>query len=187
MWIVVPLIFFMSWRSCRSVGQAFSETAAWAAGYLGTAGIIVLANWGNVDLIQDRPDSPGAAMAILGGFVGMGISRYLWKRRGGHLKRNPNRWAQAVSRSYKAMRTSPKPAERPVAAPRPATRSNPATSSTGHGSAPVRSRGATESVARELGHSPTVRKAMGNRWVRGSVRAVGAMFSDPTSKKRPRR
>src|SRR5690606_26811817 len=95
-WIVVPLILLMSWRTCRSLGQAISETAAWAAGYLGTAGVIVIANWGNIDIIRDRPDSPGSALAILGGFVGMGISRYLWKRRGGHLNRKPNRWLQAA-------------------------------------------------------------------------------------------
>lgn len=193
MWIVVPLIFFMSWRTCRSIGQAISETAAWAAGYLGTAGVIVIANWGNINIIRDRPDSPGSMLALLGGFVGMGISRYLWKRRGGHLNRKPNRWLQAAGRSVQAMKSTTgastkassaarkaAPAKRPGAAAkapaRPATR----------GTAP-RPSGTVEATARELGRNPNVRKAMGNRWVRGSVRAIGAMLDQPDTKKRPQR
>jgi len=197
-WIVVPLILLMSWRTCRSLGQAISETAAWAAGYLGTAGVIVIANWGNIDIIRDRPDSPGSALAILGGFVGMGISRYLWKRRGGHLNRKPNRWLQAASRSVQAMRATPSangktpvPARKPAPAKQPAaTASAPvaqAKSTTAKRSTAPRSGGAIESTARELGRNPNVRKAMSNRWVRGSVRAIGAMLEQPDPKKRPQR
>lgn len=199
MWIVVPLILLMSWRTCRSLGQAISETAAWAAGYLGTAGVIVIANWGNIDIIRDRPDSPGSALAILGGFVGMGISRYLWKRRGGHLNRKPNRWVQAMSRSVQAMRATPSangkaaaPARKTAPAKRPAaTSTTPAakakSTTTAKRSTAPRTGGTIESTARELGRNPNVRKAVNNRWVRGSVRAIGAMLEQPDPKKRPQR
>ena len=48
-------------------------------------------HFGGVGMISATPDDPAAVVAILGGFVGMGISRYLWKRRGGHLEpaKNP--------------------------------------------------------------------------------------------------
>ncbi|MCX2726343.1 hypothetical protein OO015_02400 [Thermomicrobium sp. 4228-Ro] len=85
MWLIVPLIFVLSWRTTRRFGQAFNETVAWVVGYFGTAGILWLADFGGMDLIDTRPNGPGALIAVLGGFAGMLISRWRWKRRGGHL------------------------------------------------------------------------------------------------------
>jgi len=97
----MPLIFFISWRSCRRVGQAFSETAAWAVGYLVGTGLLLLLHYGGSSLVSANPDDPSALVAVLTGFLGMWVSRYLWKRRGGHLEpvHNPlanNRWFRAA-------------------------------------------------------------------------------------------
>lgn len=101
MWLIMPLIFFISWRSCRRIGQAFSETAAWAVGYLVGTGFLLLLHYGGSSLVSANPDDPSAVVAVLTGFIGMWISRYLWKRRGGHLEpvNNPlanNRWFRAA-------------------------------------------------------------------------------------------
>lgn len=109
MWLIVPLIYYMSWRSYRAWGQAVSETAAWVVGYLATAGLIMLLNWGNFRLISDAPDGPGYVVAVVGGFGAMALSRYLWKRRGGHLNRKEIPWMRLTGRAYKAMRGAPKP------------------------------------------------------------------------------
>jgi cell division septation protein DedD len=97
----MPLIFFISWRSCRRVGQAFSETAAWAVGYLVGTGALLLLHYGGSSLVSANPDDPTAIIAVFTGFAGMWISRYFWKRRGGHLEpvNNPltnNRWFRAA-------------------------------------------------------------------------------------------
>lgn len=206
MWLIVPLIFIMSWRFCRNFGQAVSETAAWIAGYLVTAGIIILLNIGSTNLMMaDRPDSPAALVALLGGFVGMYISHRLWKRRGGHLNQKPNRWLQGLSRGLQAARTAPKATSgtRPRAASttRPsapvatkatagtaaAAKPSPASPNGTTAKRPAprpRSGGTVESVARDLGKNPNVRKAMSNRWVRGSMRALDAMMTDPKAKKK---
>ena len=97
----MPLIYFMSWKSCRRFGQAFSETASWVVGYfIGTGGLLLL-HYGGVGMITATPDDPAAIVAVITGFIGMGFSRYLWKRRGGHLEpvNNPltnNRWFRAA-------------------------------------------------------------------------------------------
>jgi len=86
MWLIVRLIFVLSWRTTRRFGQAFNETVAWVVGYFGTAGILWLADFGGMELIDTRPNGPGALIAVLGGFAGMLVSRWRWKRRGGHLE-----------------------------------------------------------------------------------------------------
>ncbi len=86
MWLIVPLIFALSWRTTRRLGQAFNETVAWVVGYFATAGVLWLADFGGMELIDTRPNGPGALIAVLGGFVGMFVSRWRWKRRGGHLE-----------------------------------------------------------------------------------------------------
>lgn len=127
MWLIMPLIFFISWRSCRRVGQAFSETAAWAVGYLAGTGLLLLLHYGGSKLVSANPDDPTAIVAVFTGFIGMWISRKLWRRRGGHLEpvNNPltnNRWfraARAIVVPQKkaalvkraAMPTKPRPAQ----------------------------------------------------------------------------
>jgi hypothetical protein len=86
MWLIVPLIFVLSWRMTRRFGQAFNETVAWVVGYFATAGVLWLADFGGMELIDTRPNGPGALVALLGGFAGMFVSRWRWKRRGGHLQ-----------------------------------------------------------------------------------------------------
>jgi hypothetical protein len=122
----MPLIFFISWRSCRRVGQAFSETAAWAVGYLVGTGLLLLLHYGGSSLVSANPDDPTAIFAVLTGFAGMWISRYLWKRRGGHLEpvNNPltnNRWFKAA-RAIVAPQKKAAPVKRAAtpAKPRPA-------------------------------------------------------------------
>lgn len=97
MWLIFPLIFVLSWRMTRRIGQALNETVAWTIGYFGTAGLLWLTDFGGLDLIEARPNSPGALIALGGGFAGMVISRWQWKRRGGHLEPRRN-WVQEVAR-----------------------------------------------------------------------------------------
>lgn len=187
MWIFAPLIYFLSWRSCRNLGQAFSETAAWAVGYLLTAGVILAFNWGNVNIIDDRPDGIGSVVALIGGFVAMGVSRWLWKRRGGHLlRRAPVPWMQLAGRTFRAMRATPNAARPRGSAPATAARVNGAANRPRPNGTPsaTRSNGTTP---RPVVTSADVQKVMSNRWVRGSVRALGAMLSDPNAKKDRRR
>ncbi|MCM8747430.1 hypothetical protein NET03_12950 [Thermomicrobium sp. CFH 73360] len=97
MWLIVPLIFVLSWRTTRRFGQAFNETVAWVVGYFVTAGVLWLTDFSGLDLVEARPNSPGALIAVLGGFVGMFVSRWRWKRRGGHLE--PRRdWLKELAR-----------------------------------------------------------------------------------------
>lgn len=97
MWLIVPLIFVLSWRTTRRFGQAFNETVAWVVGYFATAGVLWLTDFGGLDLVDTRPNSPGALIAVMGGFVGMFVSRWRWKRRGGH--REPRRdWLKELAR-----------------------------------------------------------------------------------------
>ncbi len=96
--LIIPIIYILSWRTCRNLGQAFQETVAWCAGYLITGGVLLLMSYGNwLDLVSGRPDQPGALIAMLGGFGGMLISRIVWKRRGGHLRQSSNRWIRAFN------------------------------------------------------------------------------------------
>jgi hypothetical protein len=96
--LIIPIIYILSWRTCRNLRQAFQETVAWCVGYLITGGVLLLMSYGNwLDLVSGRPDQPGALIAILGGFGGMLISRTVWKRRGGHLKQSSNRWIRAFN------------------------------------------------------------------------------------------
>jgi hypothetical protein len=97
MWLIVPVIFLLSWRMTRRWGQALNETVAWIVGYLATAGVLWLTDVGGLDLVETRPNSPGAIFAILGGFLGMLVSRWRWKRRGGHLEPRTD-WRKALIR-----------------------------------------------------------------------------------------
>jgi hypothetical protein len=95
-WLILPLIYVLGWKQTGSLRQAFNGTVAWIFGYAAAAGTILILDVGGYDgVIRATPDSPGAALAILGGFVGMWISNILWRRRGGDPPREPGRWERA--------------------------------------------------------------------------------------------
>ncbi|MDW7981868.1 MAG: hypothetical protein RMH81_03515 [Thermomicrobium sp.] len=96
MWLIVPFIFVLAWRMTRRLGQAFNETVAWIVGYFATAGVLWLVDLGGLELVDTRPSSPGALLAVLGGFIGMAVSRWRWKRRGGHLEPRRDWWRELV-------------------------------------------------------------------------------------------
>jgi hypothetical protein len=99
--LISPIIYILSWRTCRNLGQVFQETVAWCCGYLITGGVLLLLSYGNwLDLVPGRHDRPGELIVILGGFAGMVISRVVWKRRGGHRKKSSNRWVRAQRRPF---------------------------------------------------------------------------------------
>ncbi len=173
----MPLIYVMSWRSCRRFGQAFSETAAWVVGYLIATGILLALHFGGVGMITATPDDPASVVAIIGGFIGMGVSRYLWKRRGGHLEpvNNPlanNRWFRAA----KAIVVPSKSRSKSKTVPRqqsPVNRSAQPKSSTGN-IAPKRP---APSSAGQTNKSPA------QKW----GRVLGAMLTPSDSQRRPPR
>ncbi|HUZ02947.1 MAG TPA: hypothetical protein VMU89_21605 [Thermomicrobiaceae bacterium] len=167
MYLMVPLVYFLSWKSCRSFGQAMSETAAWAFGYLATVGVVLAFHVWHITLVNLAPDNPGSAVALVGGFAGMGISRWLWKRSGGHLRRRqPIPWVRLIGRSFHAMRGT-----------RTRTGSTPTPPGAARSAAPITKPAVT--VA-------DIQKAMSSKWVRSSVRAIGAMLDSPNTGKRPR-
>ena len=192
MWIIMPLIYVMSWRSCRRFGQAFSETAAWVVGYLIATGILLALHFGGVGMISATPDDPASVVAIIGGFAGMGVSRYLWKRRGGHLEpvKNPlvdNRWFRAARAMVvpTKSKTKRKAAPRPRAAVRPNTVSAPSTRSSDPKQAAATSNrsSAPKSAAASSSNHASGSKSSAQRW----GRVLGAMISPPDSQRRPPR
>ncbi len=178
MWIIMPLIYFMSWKSCRRFGQAFSETASWVFGYLVATGILLALHFGGVGMISATPDDPMAVVCIIGGFMGMGVSRYLWKRRGGHLEpvNNPlanNRYFRAARAIVAPKKKSAK--VRPQAQPKRAattttTRPKSAATTSSTTSRPAAQRASTRS-----------NKSAAQKW----GRVVGAMMSPSDSQRRP--
>lgn len=190
-WLIVPLVFILSWRTCRRIGQAINETAAWIVGYLLTAGVIWVTDVGGIDVVAANPIGTGAVIAYSGGFVGMLVSRYRWKRRGGHLRPADDR----LSRAIRAMRTPPATAARQGAP----SRSAPSTSSARPTAARPAASSSTASVGgrnRQAGQSPEVSigRALGsavrsattrrdgkpNRW----VRAFNAMLNGDADRAR---
>ncbi len=200
----MPLIYLMSWRSCRRFGQAFSETASWVVGYLFATAILLLLHFGGVGMISATPDDPLQIVAVVGGFIGMGISRYLWKRRGGHLEpvKHPltdNRWFRGVSAAVKATVSSGKSAQAKRAQQRPpATRSastapsaatsnttaRAATSNTAPPGAAASSKTAP-STAVSNKTAPRSSTAVGKSSAQKWGRVVGAMLTPPESRRRP--
>jgi hypothetical protein len=179
----MPLIFFISWRSCRRVGQAFSETAAWALGYLvGTGGLLLL-HYGGSSLVSANPDDPTAIIAVLTGFIGMWISRYLWKRRGGHLEpvNNPltnNRWFRAVRAVV-----SPQKKSTPVTRTTTPTKSRPAQTTAKTSTPPSASRPAPKTSTTNTSARPAAKSANPNAVKLG--RAIGAMLQGNNTQRRP--
>lgn len=200
MWLIMPLIYFMSWRSCRRFGQAFSETASWVVGYLiGTGGLLLL-HYGGVGLISATPDDPAAIVAIITGFIGMGISRYLWKRRGGHLEpvNNPltnNRWYRAgramlfsgKKKSTTRTRTTVKRAAPTTPTTNRVTSTPPASPTTSTNrvtsTPPASTTTSTTSSSSPTTTRPTTTdtKSSAARW----GRVVGAMMQPNSSQRRP--
>jgi hypothetical protein len=179
----MPLIFFISWRSCRRVGQAFSETAAWAVGYLVGTGLLLLLHYGGSSLVSANPDDPSAIVAVLTGFVGMWISRYLWKRRGGHLEpvNNPltnNRWFRAA----RSMVAPPKKAA-PVKRATTPTKPRPAQTTTQRNTASSANRPAAKTNQTSTAQRPATKSANPNAVKLGRV--IGAMLQGNDTQRRP--
>jgi hypothetical protein len=95
-WLIIPLIYFLGWWQTGSLRQAFNGTIAWIAAFSIIALALLAMDVGGFSGMTATPDSPAAAIAILGGFIGMWISNYLWRRRGGDPPRNPGKWERAA-------------------------------------------------------------------------------------------
>lgn len=183
MWLIMPLIFFISWRSCRRIGQAFSETAAWAIGYMVGTGLLLLLHYGGSDLVSANPDDPSAIIAVLTGFAGMWISRYLWKRRGGHLEpvNNPltnSRWVRAA----RTIVSPPKKAA-PVKRTTTPTKPRPAQTTTQRNTPPASNRPAAKTSTTTATKRTAAKPANTNAVKLG--RAIGAMMQSNDTQRRP--
>jgi pyruvate/2-oxoglutarate dehydrogenase complex dihydrolipoamide acyltransferase (E2) component len=174
-WIIIPLIYVMAYRFCRSFRQSFHETAAFVIGYLGSAGVILALDVGGYDGLRATPDSPGAALAILGGFVGMIVSHVRWKRRGGDPPRQPGAWERAIRASIsgtpKAKRPAARPASRPVAA-QPAPTQKVAASPS-----PASPQPPHEAPARQASANGERRSPSADKYAKATGRALAAMFN----------
>jgi pyruvate/2-oxoglutarate dehydrogenase complex dihydrolipoamide acyltransferase (E2) component len=175
-WIIIPLIYVMAYRFCRSFRQSFHETAAFVIGYLGSAGVILALDVGGYDGLRATPDSPGAALAILGGFVGMIVSHVRWKRRGGDPPRQPGSWERAfravLSGSSKAKRPAARPASRPAAAQPAPTQKTVAASPQTANQQPPRAAPARQAAANGERRSPAA-----DKYAKATGRALAAMFN----------
>jgi hypothetical protein len=192
----MPLIYFMSWKSCRRFGQAFSETASFAVGYFVGTGILLMLHYGGVGLISATPDDPAAVVSVITGFIGMGISRYLWKRRGGHLEpvNNPlanNRYFRAgramlfsgkkkstARQQATVKRTTPRAAAPNRVAPTQSTTSAPTTQSTTRPPSAANNSATQPTTTRT---TATPNKSNAARW----GRVIGAMIQTDNSQRRP--
>lgn len=94
--MLIPLIYFLGWWQTGSLRQAFNGTVAWIVGYALAAALILFLDVGGFSGITATPDSPGAGLAILGGFIGMWTSNILWRRRGGDPPRKYGKWERSV-------------------------------------------------------------------------------------------
>lgn len=208
MWLIIPLIYFLAWWQTGSFRQAFNATIAWIIGYGIAAGTILLLDVGGYDTISATPDSPGAALAILGGFIAMWISNIIWRRRGGDPPREPGKWERAframASGEQKPKKKKKRPAAptQPQVAPPPARPQQPAPVDAQYRPAPNQPQGAPQyqaaqtqppyqgpvqqkpAPAQEPRNSPTA-----DKYAKATGRALGAMFrsSSSSSKKRPRK
>ena len=95
-WLIIPLIYFLGWWQTGSFRQAFNGTVAWIIAYAIVAGTLLLLDVGGLSGMTATPDSPAAGIAILGGFIGMWISNYLWRRRGGDPPRKYGKWERSA-------------------------------------------------------------------------------------------
>jgi hypothetical protein len=98
-WLIIPLIYFLGWWQTGSLRQAFNGTIAWIIAFSICALALLALDIGGFSGLTATPDSPAAAIAILGGFIGMWISNYRWRRRGGDPPRKMSKW----ERSFRAV------------------------------------------------------------------------------------
>jgi hypothetical protein len=98
-WLIIPLIYFLGWWQTGSLRQALNGTIAWIIAFSAVALTLLAMDVGGFSGMTATPDSPAAAIAILGGFIGMWISNYIWRRRGG----DPVRKHGKLERSFRAM------------------------------------------------------------------------------------
>jgi hypothetical protein len=91
-WLIIPLIYFLGWWQTGSLRQAFNGTIAWIIAFSICALTLLALDVGGFSGLTATPDSPAAAIAILGGFIGMWISNYRWRRRGGDPPRKMSKW-----------------------------------------------------------------------------------------------
>lgn len=161
--IFVVAIYFLAWRQCRRMGQAIAETAAWIVGYLATYVLLVVLHFGHPGLVSLSPESFSFVFAVIGGFITMKLSHWLWRRRGGHLEPAKHPFAaKHWVRAARAMLLGGKP--RP---PRP-------------GSAAAAPRAATTTTTSTR---QPARPRQTNRW----VRVARAMLDTESSRGRTRR
>jgi hypothetical protein len=95
-WLIIPLIYFLGWWQTGSLRQAFNGTIAWILAFSAVALALLFLDVGGFSGLSATPESPAAAIAILAGFVGMWISNYLWRRRGGDPIRKPGKWERSM-------------------------------------------------------------------------------------------
>jgi hypothetical protein len=94
-WLIIPLVYFLGWWQTGSLRQAFNGTIAWIVAFSICALALLALDVGGFSGLTATPDSPAAGIAILGGFIGMWISNYLWRRRGGDPPRKAGKWERA--------------------------------------------------------------------------------------------
>jgi hypothetical protein len=95
-WLIIPLVYFLGWWQTGSLRQAFNGTIAWIVAFSAVALALLALDVGGFSGMTATPDSPAAGIAILGGFIGMWISNYVWRRRGGDPERKQGKWERSI-------------------------------------------------------------------------------------------
>jgi hypothetical protein len=95
-WLIIPLVYFLGWWQTGSLRQAFNGTIAWIVAFSICALALLAMDVGGFSGLTATPDSPAAGIAILGGFIGMWVSNYFWRRRGGDPPRKAGKWERAL-------------------------------------------------------------------------------------------
>ncbi len=115
MWLIIPLIYFLGWWQTGSLRQALNGTIAWIIAFSAVALGLLALDVGGFSGMTATPDSPAAAIAILGGFIGMWISNYVWRRRGGDPERKPGKWERSARAMLGMDKKKPKKKKKPAA------------------------------------------------------------------------
>ena len=114
MWLIIPLIYFLGWWQTGSFRQALNGTIAWIIAFSAVALALLAMDVGGFSGMTATPDSPAAAIAILGGFIGMWISNYIWRRRGGDPERKPGKWERSARAMLGMDKKKPKKKKKPA-------------------------------------------------------------------------